>query len=74
MLMACVPRLGAKWECKDIPETILNAEHSELPSGCVYYDRCPLTGKERDCNKSPSLAEVERGHFVACWRQGKQES
>jgi peptide/nickel transport system ATP-binding protein len=74
MLMACVPRLGAKWECKDIPETILNAEHPELPGGCAYYDRCLLAGKERDCNKSPSLAEVEPGHFVACWHQREEES
>jgi peptide/nickel transport system ATP-binding protein len=74
MLMACVPRLGAKWECRDIEETDLKAEHSALPSGCVYYDRCPLVGKERDCNRSPSLVEVEHGHFVACWHQEKQES
>jgi peptide/nickel transport system ATP-binding protein len=74
MLMACVPRLGAKWECKDIPETSLIAEHSGLSSGCAYYDRCTLDGKERDCNTSPSLVEAEPGHFVACWHQEKQES
>jgi len=65
MLMACVPRLDMKWECREI-ETNLKADHSALPSGCVYYERCPLAGKERDCNKSPTLVEVEHGHFVAC--------
>jgi len=74
MLMACVPRLDAKWECKDIPETILNAEHPELPGGCAYYDRCSLAGKKGDCNTSPLLVEVEPGHFVACWHQREEES
>jgi peptide/nickel transport system ATP-binding protein len=67
MLMACVPRVGAKWECKDIPETSLAAEHPGLRGGCAYYDRCARDGKDEKCNTPPTLAEAEPGHFVACW-------
>ncbi len=74
MLMACVPRLGTKWECSEIEATNPNVKQPGLPSGCVYYDRCPLDGKEKNCSKSPSLVEVEPGHSVACWCQKKQGS
>ncbi|MHB8071384.1 MAG: ABC transporter ATP-binding protein [Candidatus Cryosericum sp.] len=67
MLMACVPRVGVKWECRDIPETSLAAEHPGSSGGCAYYDRCTLDGKDGACNASPSLVEAEPGHFVACW-------
>jgi len=74
MLMACVPRLGMKWECGEIEVTNPKVKQPDLPSGCAYYDRCPVAGNKRDCSTSPSLVEVEPGHFVACWRQTKQES
>ncbi|MHB8107289.1 MAG: oligopeptide/dipeptide ABC transporter ATP-binding protein, partial [Candidatus Cryosericum sp.] len=74
MLMACVPRLGEKWECRDISDADLIPEHANVLGGCAYYDRCTLDGKGKDCNKSPSLVEVEPGHFVACWHQTNQES
>jgi peptide/nickel transport system ATP-binding protein len=74
MLMACVPRLGMKWECGEIEVTNLKAKQSELPSSCVYYDRCSLADNNLGCSKSPRLVEMEPGHSVACWRQTKQES
>jgi oligopeptide/dipeptide ABC transporter ATP-binding protein len=74
MLMACVPRLGMKWQCGEIEVTNPKVKQPDLPSGCAYYDRCPVAGNKRDCSTSPSLVEVEPGHFVACWRQTKQES
>src|ERR1035437_3065247 len=42
MLMACVPRLGMKWECGEIEVTNPNVKQPDLPSGCAYYNRCPL--------------------------------
>jgi peptide/nickel transport system ATP-binding protein len=66
MLMSSVPRLDKKWEQKE-EEISVETKHSEFPSGCVYYERCPIPGKDRDCNKPPTLIEAENGHFVACW-------
>jgi peptide/nickel transport system ATP-binding protein len=66
MLMASVPRLDKKWE----EETIeLKTNHSELTGGCVYYGRCPVADKALGCDRHrPTLLEVERDHFVACFR------
>jgi peptide/nickel transport system ATP-binding protein len=64
MLMASVPRLDKKWE--DV-EVDLKGKQSELTSGCVYYERCPLVAKDESCARDrPALIEVERDHFVAC--------
>lgn len=73
MLMASVPRLDAKWEVTK-GETKPVRKELEISSKCAYYDRCPLVDNNIDCGKSPPLVEMEPGHFVACWRQEKQES
>jgi peptide/nickel transport system ATP-binding protein len=63
MLMACVPRLDKKWEEAEVetkgrrPET----------RGCVYYERCPIAGKNADCERhNPPLLQAEGDHYVAC--------
>jgi peptide/nickel transport system ATP-binding protein len=64
MLMASVPRLDKKWEEVEVD---LKAKQSELTSGCVYYERCPLAAKDESCARDrPTLLEVEGDHFVAC--------
>lgn len=66
MLMASVPRLDRKWE---ETETELKARQAALTGGCVYYERCPFSGKNENCRDSkPELVEVEPGHFLACYR------
>jgi peptide/nickel transport system ATP-binding protein len=43
MLMVSVPRLDAKWHTLDqAPQAMLSGHNS----GCVYYERCPIAGKE----------------------------
>jgi peptide/nickel transport system ATP-binding protein len=65
MLIAAVPRLDKKWEEVDIE---LKAKQSELTSGCVYYERCPVADKDGGCAKDrPALLEVGRDHHVACF-------
>lgn len=64
MLMACVPRLDEKWEEVEVE---LKAQQSGVTSGCVYYERCQVAGKNGSCaTDRPALIEAERGHFVAC--------
>jgi peptide/nickel transport system ATP-binding protein len=64
MLMASVPRLDKKWEQV---ESELRTRRNELSTGCVYYSRCGMAGKDGGCRtEKPALIEVESGHFVAC--------
>jgi len=64
MLMASVPRLDKKWEEAEVD---LKAKQSQLTGGCVYYERCPVAGKDAGCARDrPALIEVEPDHFVAC--------
>ena len=38
-----------------------------LPAGCRFFDRCTVAKKE--CNQEePVLKEIEKNHFVACWK------
>jgi peptide/nickel transport system ATP-binding protein len=64
MLMASVPRLDKKWEEAEIK---LKAQQSELTSGCVYYERCPVASKDGSCARGrPVLLEAGPDHLVAC--------
>jgi peptide/nickel transport system ATP-binding protein len=62
MLMASVPRLDRKWEEGEVE---LKGKQSEITSGCVYQARCPIAGRNGECDR-PSLIEVESDHYVAC--------
>jgi len=71
MLMASVPRLDKKWEEVEVE---LKAKQSELTSGCVYYERCPVADKDEGCDRyRPTLLEAESDHFVACSRYTEGE-
>ena len=54
MLMASVPRLDKKWEEVEVE---LKAKQSELTSGCVYYERCPVAGKDGSCARRQTRAD-----------------
>jgi peptide/nickel transport system ATP-binding protein len=64
MLISSVPSLDRKWQGSEVE---LKGRLTDITQGCVYYARCPLSGKGPDCqNQSPALVEVESDHFVAC--------
>jgi peptide/nickel transport system ATP-binding protein len=64
MLMASIPRLDKKWEGGEVE---LKVNHSELTGGCVYYGRCPVAFSK--CLERPPLLEIEKDHWVACWKE-----
>ena len=66
MLMASVPRMDKKWEEVEME---LKARQIETTIGCVYYERCCVANKDKECARNrPQLIEVEHDHFVACSR------
>jgi peptide/nickel transport system ATP-binding protein len=69
MLMAAVPRLHKKW---DEVEEELRIKESGNSVGCIYYERCNAANKDENCAKDrPPLIEIDKDHFVACDRCGK---
>ena len=69
MLISCVPRLDRKWDEKVFVD--LKAAQRGPVHGCVYYDRCPLAFEK--CKVRPADVEIEKGHFVACWKVSGQK-
>jgi len=68
MLISALPRVGiihSKKKLTGIPGTpplLLDP-----PSGCRFRERCPLAIDK--CKEVPPFIEIDKGHYVACWRQ-----
>ncbi|MGB4044709.1 MAG: ABC transporter ATP-binding protein [Halanaerobiales bacterium] len=65
-LLAATPRLHKKVEKLNFipgsPPDLLNP-----PAGCRFHLRCPVV-MEKCRTEEPPLKEVEKDHYVACWR------
>ena len=64
-LMKSIPRLDKEERrLYTIPGVVPSL--LKFPEGCRFRDRCPEASKM--CEKEPPTIEVERGHFVKCWK------
>ncbi|HAF62226.1 MAG TPA: ABC transporter ATP-binding protein [Anaerolineaceae bacterium] len=69
LLIASLPKIGVKYSEKHLkgipghPPLLLNP-----PIGCRFRDRCPLAFEK--CTEVPPFVEIEKDHFIACWREG----
>jgi len=70
MLMSSVPRLDRRWDKK--VNVDLKAAQTGPIHGCAYYDRCPLAFVK--CKERPANVEIEKGHFVACWKVSEKNT
>ena len=68
MLIATLPEVGVEYAKKQLtgipgnPPLLLNP-----PVGCRFRDRCPFALDK--CTEVPPFIEVEKDHFIACWKE-----
>jgi peptide/nickel transport system ATP-binding protein len=73
LLISSLPKVGvksSKRKLTGIPGNtplLLNP-----PLGCRFKDRCPVAFSK--CTKEPPFIEIEKGHFVACWKESKKNA
>ncbi len=69
MLISTLPEVGVRYVDKQLtgipgsPPLLLVP-----PTGCRFRERCPLAFEK--CLEKPPFIEVEKDHFVACWKAG----
>ncbi len=68
LLISSLPEIGVKYSEKRLtgipgnPPMLL-----EPPVGCRFRDRCPVAFEK--CVEEPPFIEVEKNHYVACWKE-----
>lgn len=69
LLISSLPDIGVKYSQKKLtgipgkPPLLLDP-----PSGCRFKERCP-DAFEKCLNEEPPFVEIEKGHFIACWKE-----
>lgn len=73
LLISSLPTVGVKFSETRLsgipgnPPLLLNP-----PTGCRFRDRCPVAFAK--CAEVPPFLEVEKDHFLACWKEGKSHA
>jgi peptide/nickel transport system ATP-binding protein len=68
LLISSLPKVGVKYSEKRLtgipgnPPLLLDP-----PTGCRFRARCPVAFDK--CRQEPPFIEIEKDHFVACWKE-----
>jgi peptide/nickel transport system ATP-binding protein len=73
LLISSLPTVGVRFNENRLagipgnPPLLLNP-----PTGCRFRDRCPVAFDK--CAEVPPFLEIEKDHFLACWKEGKSHA
>jgi peptide/nickel transport system ATP-binding protein len=69
LLISTLPKVGIKYTENDRLSGIPGNPPLLLqpPVGCRFRDRCPVAFEK--CVEEPPFVEIEKGHFIACWKE-----
>jgi peptide/nickel transport system ATP-binding protein len=67
LLISSLPEVGRRYDAQRLEGIPGSPPPLIDPApGCRFRDRCPLASAE--CEKEPPFVEVDREHYVACWK------
>ncbi len=73
LLISSLPEVGVKYSEQKLtgipgrPPLLLDP-----PTGCRFRERCPVAFDK--CLQEPPFIQIEQGHFVACWKESKEDA
>jgi len=74
LLISSLPDIGIKYSQKKLtgipgkPPLLLDP-----PTGCRFRKRCPVAF-EKCLNEEPPFIEIEKDHFIACWKESEKNA
>jgi peptide/nickel transport system ATP-binding protein len=73
LLISALPKVGVKYAETRLAGIPGNPPQLlDPPVGCRFRDRCPVTFDK--CLQDPPFVEIEKGHFVACWKEFERDA
>ncbi len=68
LLISALPKVGVKYAERKLEGIPGNPPQLlDPPVGCRFRDRCPVAFDK--CLEEPPFMELEKDHFVACWKE-----
>lgn len=73
LLISSLPTIGVRYATQKLsgipgkPPLLLDP-----PIGCRFKERCPVAFEK--CNEVPPFVEIEKDHFIACWKELGQDA
>jgi peptide/nickel transport system ATP-binding protein len=73
LLISSLPKIGVRYSEKVLAGIPGNTPLLlSPPTGCRFRERCPVAFDK--CIEEPPFIEIEKDHFVACWKESEKNA